>query len=169
MTAMNLELIRATKESATLLGNLLQLYAYDFSEVVPSDVDESGRFAVPSLDSYWVDASCHAFLARVDGKYAGFALIHQRSRITKDPTTWDVAEFFVLRKYRRRGVGAAFATKVFDSFRGVWEVRQLFANQAATAFWREAIAGYTNGRFEELVIDDERWHGPVQKFDNSAL
>jgi uncharacterized glyoxalase superfamily protein PhnB len=25
---------------------------------------------------------------------------------------------------------------------------------------------YTNGRFDEVMIDDERWRGPVQRFDS---
>ena len=39
---------------------------------------------------------------------------------------------------------------------------------AATAFWRRVIGQYTLGAFEETVFDDERWRGPVQRFDNRA-
>jgi predicted acetyltransferase len=166
---MNIELVPAAREDSAILGNLFDYYMYDFSEVVGLDVADDGRFTPPSLDSYWEDSWRHPLLARVDGRYAGFALVHQRSRITADPTTWDVAEFFVMRRYRRRGVGAALATRVFDSFRGRWEVRQVFANTAATAFWRSVIARYTKGCFEQTVIDDDRWRGPVQNFDNSTL
>ena len=166
---MSIELVRATRDLSSVLGNLFQYYAYDFSEIVGADVSEDGRFTHPPLAGYWEDSRRHPFLARVDGAFAGFALVHQRSRITADPDTWDVAEFFVMRRYRRRGVGAAVATLVFDSFRGPWEVRQLFANEGATAFWRRVIAGYTKGRFAETVVDDNRWRGPVQTFDNSVL
>lgn len=165
---MNIELVRATKDSSSLLDNLIQYYVYDFSEVVGSDVADDGRFTLGPLDAYWEDSWRHPFLARVDGKYVGFALIHQRSRITANAGTWDVAEFFVMRKYRRRGVGAALASRVFDSCRGRWEVRQRPANNAATAFWRSVIAAYTKGRFEEAILDDERWGGPVQTFDNGV-
>jgi predicted acetyltransferase len=77
-----------------------------------------------------------------------------------------VAEFFVMRKYRRQGVGTVVATRLFDSFRGRWEVRELKTNLAAIAFWRRVIGAYTNGNYEETLIDDERWHGPVQSFRN---
>src|SRR3954454_17248170 len=115
MVMNNIELVRATRETSSALGNLFQYYMYDFSDLVGLDVSDDGRFAPRSLDSYWEDSWRHPFLARVDGKYAGFALIHQRSRITADPSIWDVAESFVMRKYRRQGVGAALATRVFDS------------------------------------------------------
>lgn len=58
------------------------------------------------------------------------------------------------------------ATRLFDAFRGPWEVRQLFRNTAATAFWRAVIGAYTGGGFGEVVVDDERWRGPVQAFDS---
>ena len=56
---------------------------------------------------------------------------------------------------------------LFDRFPGRWEVRQKAENSRAIAFWRRVIDRYTGGRFEEEVLADERWHGPVQRFDNS--
>jgi predicted acetyltransferase len=157
---------RAPISDACTLAQLFQYYVYDLSDVVNADLDVDGRYTLPSLDAYWVDPWRHPFLVRVEGKLAGFALVHQKSRITGDMTTWDVAEFFVMRKYRRQGVGAAIATQLFDSFRGAWEVRQLLANQAATSFWRRVIGDYTRGQFTEITLDDERWRGPVQSFRN---
>jgi predicted acetyltransferase len=73
-----------------------------------------------------------AFLFRVEGALAGFALV-----FTGEPH--DIAEFFVLRKYRGRGVGAQAAAFLFGQFPGRWTVRQQLTNPAATAFWRKAI------------------------------
>ena len=164
---MNIELIRAPREAAPVLDNLFQYYVYDFSEVIGVDVADDGKFARRSCEVYWEDAWRHPFLARVAGQYAGFALVHQRSHLSADPAVCDVAEFFVLRKYRRRGVGAALARQLFELFPGRWEVRQLLANEAATRFWRSVIADYTRGHFEEITSDTERWRGPVQRFDNA--
>jgi predicted acetyltransferase len=68
------------------------------------------------------------------------------------------------RRYRRHGVGERAAGWLFDRFAGIWEVRRTSANTQATAFWRRIIG--RRGRFEDLVVDDERWHGPVQRFDS---
>jgi hypothetical protein len=43
------------------------------------------------------------------------------------------------------------------------------ANAAAQAFWRKVIGDYTAGRFVELILDDHRWRGPIQTFDNSLM
>ena len=77
-----------------------------------------------------------------------------------------IAEFFIMRKYRRRGIGCAVACQIFDRFPGKWEVQQMVSNQRAQFFWRRVIAHYTNGQYHEVTLHDERWHGPVQFFDN---
>ena len=47
-------------------------------------------------------------------------------------------------------------------------MRQKAENQAATAFWRTVIGRYSGGRFEDVVWDDARWRGPVQRFDSAG-
>jgi predicted acetyltransferase len=137
-------------DAFVVVQNLFASYAHDMSAFVGLDVDDDGRFAIPaSLASYWhgPDASKRfPFLLRADGKLAGFALVH---RIAADPVTHDMGEFFVLRKYRRAGLGRHVACALFDRFAGLWEVRQLPSNSAAQAFWRRTIGDYTHGAFTE--------------------
>jgi predicted acetyltransferase len=156
----NVDVSPAAAAEASILAALLQLYVYDFSEALALDVGDDGRFRVPSTEGR------DAFLIRVDGRLAGFALHLARSRITGETGVHDVAEFFVLQRYRRAGVGEHAARWLFDRFPGRWEVRQRAENTRAIAFWRRVIDRYTGGRFDEEVLADERWHGPVQRFDN---
>lgn len=146
---------------------LLQLYAYDFSEILPLDVTDDGRFHVPAVAEHLTDPRNHAFVLRIDGRLAGFALVQPHSYLTGDPGVFDLAELFVLRRYRRCGVGEQVASELFDRFLGPWEVRQKAENQAATAFWRRVIGRYTHGQFQEQQLDDARWRGPVQRFDST--
>jgi predicted acetyltransferase len=162
------QIIEAGPDDEARLGGLFALYTYDFSEILGLDVGENGRFSTPPLDVYWTDPRRHAFLVRVDEKLAGFALVEERSHLTGADAVNDMVEFFVVRKYRRRGVGDHAAGWLFDRFRGPWEVRQRAENQAATAFWRRAIARYTGGHFDEVLWDDARWRGPVQRFESAG-
>jgi predicted acetyltransferase len=162
----DLDLTPALASDEERLSALFQLYAYDFSEILAMDVGEDGRFVVPPIGAYLEGPRRHAFLIRVGGKLAGFALIEQRSRLTGDEGVNDVSEFFVMRRYRREGVGARAAAWLFERFPGPWEVREKAENVAATAFWRRAIGAYTGGRFDEITVDDATWHGPVQRFDS---
>ncbi len=147
-----------------VLENLIQLYVYDWSELGPFELGEDGRFEAPPLGPYWEDEERHPFLLRVDGALAGFALVRARSRLSGAPGVFDMAEFFVVRRHRRQGVGRAAARLVFERFRGAWEVRQRVENPAATAFWRSAIATFTGDGFEQSAWSDEKGSGVVQRF-----
>ena len=165
---MNVTVTPATVDDAGRLGALFELYVYDFSEILGLDVGDDGRFLLPPLERWFLEPRRHAFLIHVDGKLAGFALVHGMSRLSGDEGISDLAEFLVLRKYRCRGVGERAAAWIFDRFRGPWEVRQKPENDAATAFWRRVIDRYTGGRFTEETLDNHHWRGPVQRFTSEA-
>lgn len=122
------EIVDATDEEyRRVLGHLFELYVYDFSEYTGSDVHDSGSYEVVEKD-YWCNEFPHRYIARVDGKIAGFALVRRGSPLDADALAAYVEEFFVLRKYRRRGVGAQLARHVFAQFPGRWQVAVLRNN-----------------------------------------
>jgi predicted acetyltransferase len=139
----------ATFDEKPILRQLLELYAHDFSELNGADVDEHGVYGYRYLDNYWTEPGRHPFLIRVDGRIAGFAFVRSGS-------PHDMAEFFVMRKYRRGGIGVEAARAVFARFPGEWQVRELEANVGAVAFWRRAIP--------LPFTEDTNHEGPVQHF-----
>jgi predicted acetyltransferase len=60
-----------------------------------------------------------------------------------------MSEFFVMKKYRRKGLGKAAAEQIFHLHRGQWEVFQKESNKPAQAFWRKIIDEYTRGQFTD--------------------
>jgi predicted acetyltransferase len=159
-----MDLVPASIADKPTLLALNEYYTYDFSEMLGLDVQDDGRFDGKRLERHFEDPLCHPFLIRVAGKLAGFALHEGRSRLTGEPGIHDVAEFFVMRKYRRLGIGARASTALFQRFPGSWEVRQVAANVGATAFWRKVIHGHTGGGYDEVAWDTERFRGVVQRF-----
>jgi predicted acetyltransferase len=139
----NVEVIAATPEQESVLANLFELYAHDFSEFHGVEVGEDGRFGYPQLAFYWNDAGRLSFLVRVKGKLAGFVLVKRGSELSGDPAIWDMAEFFILRGHRRRGVGSEVAHQVWKRVPGRWEIRVMESNRAGCEFWKRAIAGFT--------------------------
>jgi predicted acetyltransferase len=135
----HIELIPATYDKEPVLANLLQLYIHDFSELLNLELEGDGRFAYPQLTLYWREPGRHPFLVRVDGKLAGFVLVKAGS----DASSQDMAEFFVLRRYRGRGIGTRIAHEVWRRLPGRWEVRVMEANTAALHFWAYAISSFT--------------------------
>jgi predicted acetyltransferase len=162
---MQVELTRAPIEEKSVLQHLLELYSYDFSDFTGWDVNEHGLFGYRYLDHYWTDPGRVPLLIRVEGKLAGFALACPRDG-EDDAAESFIAEFFVLRKYRRRGVGRLAARRVFAMFPGRWAVREVLENVTAQAFWRSVIAELTGGAFTEALSDDSS--AIVQRFTSTA-
>lgn len=132
----------ALREQAPILANLLELYVHDFSEFQSLDIGSDGRFGYRSLPLYWSESNRHPFLIRLDGKLAGLALVKRGSEISDNQEVWDMAEFFVLRGYRRRGIGTLAAQEVWRRFPGLWEVRVMRSNPTASLFWKRVISQF---------------------------
>lgn len=134
----------AGADQAELISNLLQLYAYDLSEVYDLSPGPDGRFVYDKLPLYWTEPDKRfPLLIRHRGIVAGFALVTRGSPASDDPRMHDVAEFFVLRSQRRFGVGRRAALLLWNRFPGPWTVRVSVANTAALSFWSQAIDEYS--------------------------
>ncbi|MGE5223053.1 MAG: GNAT family N-acetyltransferase [Omnitrophica WOR_2 bacterium] len=144
-----------------ILRNLMELYLYDFSEFDGMDVNAHGRFEYRYLDHYWTEAGRFPYFIRYDGRLAGFALVRDIEG-EEGEKVHRIAEFFILRKYRRKGIGKDAAIWLFKHFGGKWQVEELENNLPAQSFWRKVIGEITQGKFQEKRI--ETWAGPVQEF-----
>jgi len=136
------------------LGRLLELYIYDFSEFLPIDVNEDGCYGYQYLDEYWSDPVRHPYFIKVEGKLAGFVLVRSFPDPNDEPV-FTIAEFFIMKRYRRHGIGKAVAHEIFRAFPGKWEVFQISSNLPAQAFWRRTIAEYTQNDFSEHEEEDK--------------
>lgn len=143
------ELIPAVPEQQPVLANLLELYAHDFSDFLQLELSEDGRFGYSHLPEYWSEPDHYPFLIRADGKLAGFVLVQRKS------DAWDVAEFFVVRAYRRHGVGTQAAHQLWKQFPGIWQVRVRTANASALRFWTASISAFVGHEAEPARIDPE--------------
>ncbi len=134
----------ARPEERALIEGLFQFYIHDFSELYPDASDgwtlgADGRFdAYEHSDSYWRDADRQPYLIEVDGRTAGFALVNAYSH-RGQPIDHAMAEFFVIRQYRRLGVGHGAARTIFTSSPGRWELAIAAPNAGARAFWPKVV------------------------------
>jgi predicted acetyltransferase len=156
----------AVWEDKTVLSRLLELYQYDMSEIWPQALNAHGEYGF-AVDRYLRNPRLRAFLFLVDGDYAGFGLVDPD--VSLPGNDFWMGQFFVMKRYRRVGVGTQGACAIFDQFRGKWEIGQMPLNYPAQAFWRRTISEYTNGNFVEHELHDDRWDGFLQCFDNSVV
>lgn len=148
-----------------VIENLMQFYLYDFTQFLDIDVTERGSFApYPGIDEYWIMRETRfPYLITYDNKPAGFALIDRLDNNAE--ADFYLCEFFIMKKYRRSGLGTWASHQLFDRLRGRWKVTQVSTNTPAQAFWRKTIGAYTDNHFEERV-DPERGN-PSQYFSSA--
>jgi predicted acetyltransferase len=160
---MQAEIVAVTERDIPTVEALLQFYIYDFTDFMDWDVGPDGRYTAEGLDGRLLIPGRHPFLLKVAGALAGFAIVDQPPN---PPPAYsvDMKEFFVMRRFRRHGVGTWFATALFERFPGLWRVEQLPENQAAIAFWRKVIGVYTGGHYEETT---NAYGENVQYFNNA--
>jgi predicted acetyltransferase len=149
----------------SLLRRMLQLYFYDFSEIDHDDLDESGDFGIDGLERYGRETGFDAWILRVAGKPAGFALVDLHGTLPGYDDRHYIHEFQVLRAYRSRGLGTAMAWAIFDRYPGPWLIEQIGTNIGAQAFWRNVIDRYTGGRYTERTEQGRRFPLIFQEFD----
>jgi predicted acetyltransferase len=158
----NVALDLVPADQLPIVRNLIRFYVYDMSEFMGWRCPDSGLFGgVDDLPKYWEQAGNAPFFIRVDGEMAGFSLIDGNPK--EAGVDYKVGEFFVLRKFRGRGVGEQAAVQSFDRFRGAWHVEQLAKNTPAIAFWRKVIGRYTRGTFDESTTTSP-W-GPMNAIE----
>lgn len=156
---MNYECISAKEKHFPALENLMQFYMYDFSAYLKMDVEINGKFApYPELKNYLNDKNKFPYILLSDGNIIGFVLI----KFVADDNYFSVAEFFIMKKYRRLGLGKKIALHIFDLHKGAWEIFQREENKSAQIFWKNVINEYTGGKMEEWFAQGRFY----QRFNN---
>ncbi|MEP7004782.1 MAG: GNAT family N-acetyltransferase [Sphingomonas bacterium] len=160
------EIMVAMPEDRVALANMMQLYAHDFSELwqgeARGELGGDGLFAAYPLDAWWREPDHIPLLVKVGGFLTGFALLNATSH-TGASLDRNMAEFFIVRKYRRSGVGTAAARMIFSRYPGRWETAVARANHGALAFWRAAIQPLAE-EVELVDVESALWNGPVLRF-----
>jgi predicted acetyltransferase len=164
-----IEVIPAAAEQESVLGNLLELYTHDFSELRDVDLGTDGRFGYKLLPLYWSDPDRHPFLVRIDGKLAGFALVKRGSEVSGNEAVWDMAEFFVLRRYRRRGFGTRVTHELWRRFPGPWEIRVMESNVLARHFWAHVLSMFTENVVHPVPFEKGGEHWKLFSFESKCV
>lgn len=163
---MNISIESIKLEQKSVFVQMMELYNYDFSEFSDGDINEYGYFGYPYIDNYWNEEGRYPFFIRVDGKLAGLVLVRSCCEYNDLPDPHNIAEFFVMKKYRHKGVGKAAAGKIFDTFRGGWEIAQWSNNLPAQKFWRKVVDEYTNGKYSTFTVTEKDKVGII--FNNKS-
>lgn len=141
--------------------NILKDMLWDYEKEIVGEKAEEYKY----LDSYWGKPDRFPYFIKVDEQIAGFTLINSYLLVLIEGKT--ISEFYIKKEYRKMEVGTEVAKQIFNMFPGKWENRQIRENPNAHAFWLKFISEFTNNNFEEVEMNDDKWKGWIQIFDNS--
>lgn len=149
-----IELLQTGPEHADLIRNLYQFYAYESSDWEQEDVEVDGRFYIhhEHMDRYWQSPGWSASLVLVDGYIAGFVLV-ERSELP-DIDALELADLFILKKYRRQGLGRAVAQQILGNHTHNWLLRCYRQDQLAMTFCSAVLADLPRP-VQSISLDDD--------------
>lgn len=136
---MSVEIRPHQLDDKSVIWNLFQFYCYDTSREDEVDVEADGFFSLsPSyFGQYWELPRWAAHLIRVDGAIAGFVLIEPSDVV---PEAQEIADLFILRRYRRRGLARDIVWHFLAQRQTPWTITVLDGWPEAEAFWAAMLA-----------------------------
>lgn len=162
----NIDLREATEQQKPILANLLELYAYEFSEYWKFDIGDNGFYGYDDLPLYWTDKNKFPYIVYINDKIAGFVLVQKGAPGVDDKDVWDIAEFFIMRKYRKQGIGAIIANTTWKLFKGKWQIRVLQENTESLRFWEYAIQQFTSKKLNKSEFHYDKYDWYLFKFNS---
>ena len=151
---MSFEIYDVKENEKEIILNLMQLYTYELSffedKTTNFQLLDSGLYAMNKyIELYWNEENRHPYVLKFNGNLAGFVL----ERFNEENYN-EIAEFFVINKYRKLGAGTFMAKEMFKRYKGKWEIRTLLKNKRAQEFWRKVVKDVSDGNYEEHLIRD---------------
>lgn len=149
---MKIYLEKVKKEEKDILYRLLQYSLFEESLTDLNEMNNDALFEYKFFDKYFEENSREAYFVKdiKSNKLLGFVMINQYMKIFSNGHS--IAEFMIIPKYRRQGIGKKVAFSCFSKYKGNWEVSPSFGNKIAYLFWKNVIEDYTNNNYE---INDE--------------
>ena len=150
---MDISIILVTKEEKEkeILRNLHEKYCYEFSQYNNKlDVNELGLYGYDDLDNCWTEENLFPYFMKIENKLAGFMIVND-SPINGLETEWTMADFFVMYKYRKMGIGTFAVRNVFEKHKGKWGLMYHPHNIVSKKFWNKVVNEYTKGKYELIT------------------
>jgi [ribosomal protein S5]-alanine N-acetyltransferase len=165
----DIKLIPATIEDYPIVQNMARFYVYDMSEYLGDkegwEMPEDGLYECIDFKKYFEINDTYSFLIRKGNELAGFVIIDKKG--SDESIDFNMAQFFILRKFKGQSIGQYVAQTCFNQFKGVWEVMILPGNIGAYQFWKRCIQDYAGNNFTEYtknVIHLENCEKNIFKF-----
>lgn len=149
----SVDVIQIRFEDKYILKNLYPLSLHDLSQYNGEDIDSNGQYDIDFLDEFWEKEGLIPYWIKKEDNIVGFILVQTGRYAPPTGEDFYVSEFFILRKYRRKGIGKEAIKELFNLFSGTYLLGQLPNNIPAIQFWKSAFRTL-NIEFEEFSNTD---------------
>ncbi len=129
---------RVRADEVDTLYRLLQLYYFDASRWSGEDLQDNGTYESDraGVASYAGDSSDdEGWLIRVDGQLAGLVLVERYD--DDGAAVCELADLFILPKYRGRGLAAQAIKQLLAGTQHPWRIAMFRKDTEAQAFWHK--------------------------------
>ncbi len=119
---------------------------------------EVGHREPDQIQRWFGDPNCFPLVILKAAEPVGFAMVARAAQPAgpaQPRVDYRMAEFFITRTRRRLGIGEIAVELILNRFAGRWEITEYLRNAAAVSFWRRVVASYTQGRYQERVVNGE--------------
>ncbi|BBF42153.1 hypothetical protein lbkm_0835 [Lachnospiraceae bacterium KM106-2] len=147
---MDIKLKKVSVDEKEILRNLFEKYSYEFTQWDGREINPLGLYGYDYLDYYWSEPNRFAYFIQVDGNLAGFVMVNDIPKAPDTKTDFSIAEFFILYKYRQKGVGKTAANEIFSLHKGDWQLKRHPHNIASVYFWDHVVSEYTKGNYKVI-------------------
>ena len=153
---MTVKLKEVLEIEKSILRNFYSLYLHELSNFTTNlDVGEDGVFHYEELDKFWDVDGLSPYFIKLNDEIIGFILLLERPFLKKS-NDYGINDFFILNKYKGKGLAVQAAGKIFEEKPGQYFVMQVVENKRAVAFWKKVYSELNIETHERQdLIDDE--------------
>jgi predicted acetyltransferase len=148
-----ISLMPAAAADYAVIQNMARFYVYDMSEYLGQEpgweMPEDGLYECIDFSKYWHTKHAWPYLICYGKELAGFVIVDTDGSGIAPLADYNMAQFFIARKFKGKGLGRFVASECFDKFPGIWDVLVIPGNAGAYHFWKKTISSYTNNKFSE--------------------
>jgi len=120
---------------------------------------EVGHREPDQIARWFADSGSYPLVILKSTIAVGFAMVARAAALAgRNDVDYRMAEFFIARSQRRRGIGQTAVQIILNRFAGRWEINEYLRNPVAVSFWRRVVAAYTRGDYQESIVNGEVRH-----------
>ncbi|MBR2564027.1 MAG: GNAT family N-acetyltransferase [Paenibacillus sp.] len=150
---------KAEQQDKSILKNVMTLFLHDLSEF-NQDIEmnpQNGLFELDVLDWFFEKEGLTPYFIRLhDQKIIGFILVQSGSFSNQEFADYVLNSFFIMKNYRRQGLGRAACKELFKHLPGRYAVGQLTTNIPAIQFWKNVYTSFDIDFYEQEEKEDSQ-------------